>query len=63
MLAPRGDDDELDELIEGALAILTTAAGDHGELLLTRRHDLGDTAVFSFIGIGDPPEHLFESPH
>lgn len=52
MLAPRT---ETDELVEGALAILTTAAGEQGELLLTRRHDLGDATVYSFVGIGDPP--------
>lgn len=55
MLAPRV---ETDELVEGALAILTTAGGDHGELLLTRRHDLGDATIYSFIGIGDPPRGL-----
>jgi len=55
MLAPRA---ETDYLVEGGLAILTTAGGDQGELLLTRRHDLGDAVIYSFIGIGDPPQDL-----
>ncbi len=50
-----------DILVEGALAILTTASGDQGELLLTRRHDLGDAVIYSFIGIGEPPQDLVDS--